>query len=200
MTTVIDDQVLLIGSWPENENGGAANGLLQKVALALPLLSWLVGIAVAYFGLHRFVVRHISALQHAMGRFAAGERNETPLALEAPPFEFAETETAFNHMANIVTRAEKQQRDDLQQKEVLLKEVHHRVKNNLQLMTSIINMLSREAEDGETRDTLAYLQQRIRGLATLHRTHFRTPEVTTVNGADLVRVVVEDVSQAVGFE
>jgi two-component sensor histidine kinase len=98
-------------------------------------------------------------------------------------------------MALIISEAEIRQHKDLQDKEVLLKEVHHRVKNNLQLIVSIMNMEMRNAETPEARRMLRGLQRRVRGLATLHRTLYASPDMTTVDGGELVRAVVEDVAQ-----
>nr|WP_280842514.1 sensor histidine kinase [Sagittula salina] len=97
-------------------------------------------------------------------------------------------------MALILTEAEARQEKDLRDKEVLLKEVHHRVKNNLQLIASIMNMQARSARSAEARHMLAGLQRRVRGLAMLHRTLYTTPDLTTVDSGDLIRTVVEDVS------
>ncbi len=200
VTSVIDEQVALVGSWPIRPSGGALNGLARQTAIGLPLLTWIAGVLVAYFGLRLLVIRHIEALRGAMGRFALGERGAEPLALETPPLELAEAEKAFNSMAQIITKAEERREADLRDKEVLLKEVHHRVKNNLQLIASIMNMQSRAAKTEETRETLAVLQQRVRGLAMLHRTLYTTPDLSTVNGADLMRMVADDVSRTIGAE
>ena len=131
-----------------------------------------------------------------MRRFALGERSAQSLRLDAPPGELADAERAFNRMALIISDAEARREADLRDKEVLLKEVHHRVKNNLQLIASIMNMQARNARSPETKQMLAGLQQRVRGLAMLHRTLYTTPELTTVDGADLIRTVVNDVTQA----
>ncbi|MEM9970353.1 MAG: sensor histidine kinase [Pseudomonadota bacterium] len=190
---LLGNEVALIGSWPADRIAGAIPGVRQLSTLIYPVLMWLVGISVAYFGLHRLVVRHIASLQAAMRRFALGERGEKALTLSGPPNELADVESAFNRMARTITEAENRREADLREKEVLLKEVHHRVKNNLQLITSIMNMKARSAKTPEVTSMLEGLQQRVRGLAMLHRTFYATPEVTTVDASELTRAVVEDV-------
>ena len=76
----------------------------------------------------------------------------------------------------------------------MLKEVHHRVKNNLQLIASIMNMQSRAAESEETKSTLSSLQRRVNSLAMLHRTLYTAPDTSTVDTAELIEAVVRDVS------
>jgi two-component sensor histidine kinase len=115
--------------------------------------------------------------------------------MDNPPEELRETERAFNRMVLLLAQAEAQQEQDLRDKEVLLREVHHRVKNNLQLVGSIMNMMARNARTPEARRMLESLQRRVRGLAMLHRTLYSTPEMTTVDGAEMLRALIGDVTQ-----
>lgn len=190
---MIDDVMVLVGSWPVDVANSSGEGPRARMAVIFPGLMWLAGIAVAFFGLQRLVVRHIRQLRSAMRQFALGERRQTLLQLDDPPEEIEEAQRAFNRMALILTEAEARQEKDLRDKEVLLKEVHHRVKNNLQMIASIMNMQARSARSSEARHMLAGLQRRVRGLAMLHRTLYTTPDLTTVNSEDLVRTVLADV-------
>ncbi|EBA08423.1 sensor histidine kinase [Sagittula stellata] len=191
---MIDDTLVLVGSWPMSVADTGGTGPRALTAVTFPALMWVTGIIVAFFGLQRMVVRHVRQLRSAMRKFALGERRDSYLELANPPEELEEAQRAFNRMALIISEAELRQERDLRDKEVLLKEVHHRVKNNLQLIASIMNMQSRSARSAEARHMLAGLQRRVRGLAMLHRTLYTTPNMTTVDSGDLVRTVVEDVS------
>ncbi|WP_425071675.1 sensor histidine kinase [Sagittula sp. S175] len=191
---MIDDVLVLVGSWPVSVANASGEGPRARMAVVFPALMWLAGIGVAFLGLQRLVVRHIRQLRSAMRQFALGERRQTYLQLVDPPEELEEAQRAFNRMALILTEAEARQEKDLRDKEVLLKEVHHRVKNNLQLIASIMNMQARSARSAEARHMLAGLQRRVRGLAMLHRTLYTTPDLTTVDSGDLVKTVVDDVT------
>ncbi|MEO1138175.1 MAG: sensor histidine kinase [Pseudomonadota bacterium] len=194
---IVERQVSVIGSLPLEKRfiGGFASQ--QAAALLFPFLIWACGLAVAYFGLQRMVLRHLRDLRSAMRKFALGEREGFPLHLTAPPEEFAEAERAFNRMAVIIADSEARQTEDLKDKEVLLKEVHHRVKNNLQLIASIMNMQLRIAQTDEAKSVLASLQRRVNGLAMLHRTLYSTPDLTTISSADLLEAVVKDISSII---
>ncbi|MGR3760264.1 sensor histidine kinase [Roseobacteraceae bacterium NS-SX3] len=189
---IIPGQVAVVGSWPF-ENALTAAGNPAAVTLAFPVLMWLAGIAVAVFGLQRMVIRHLSALRRAMRRYALGERENPRLKLESPPKEFEEAEQSFNRMVAILSEAERRREQDLQEKTVLLREVHHRVKNNLQLIASIMNMLGRGARTPEARRMLVQLQRRVRGLATIHRTLNTNPDVTTIGSRDLINELINEI-------
>ncbi|MEM8822955.1 MAG: histidine kinase dimerization/phosphoacceptor domain -containing protein [Pseudomonadota bacterium] len=194
VTETIANSYVVIGSWPQAAM--LTNGsLIQAVApLLFPVLMWFAGLAVAYFGVQRLVVRHLSQLRSAMRRFALGERDSDGLSLDEPPKEFGEVERAFNRMTMLLTEAEARQMTDLHDKEVLLREVHHRVKNNLQLIASIMNLQSRSARTDEARRVLENLQRRVRGLAMLHRSLYSAPETSLVDASDLISAVVRDAS------
>jgi PAS domain S-box-containing protein len=65
-------------------------------------------------------------------------------------------------------------RQSLQDKEALLREVHHRVKNNLQVITSLLRLESGRSELPQTKAVLDAMQGRIRSMALLHETLYRS--------------------------
>jgi two-component sensor histidine kinase len=73
---------------------------------------------------------------------------------------------------------------------VLLKEVHHRVKNNLQLIASILNMQIRQQRGEEARDVLRRVQDRVTSLATVHQHLYRTPALSALRGDRLLSEIV----------
>ncbi|WP_425038148.1 sensor histidine kinase [Primorskyibacter sp. S187A] len=191
---LVDETLYLVGSSVVVSAWQRALSPAWLSAITFPVLMWIAGVGVAIVGLQRLVLRHVRSLRTAMRRFALGERDGTKLHLEDASIEFEEAERAFNRMAFLVTEAEVRAQDDLRDKEVLLKEVHHRVKNNLQLIASIMNMQSRKATSLEAKNMLTGLQRRVRGLAMLHRTLYTTPDMTTINARDLIETVIAEAS------
>jgi|GEM_PF-1545080 len=75
----------------------------------------------------------------------------------------------------------------LAQKEALLGEVNHRIKNSLQLVASILNTDARRAGDGEVRERLEGAASRVRAVTSVHEMLYRSNEVKTVAFGDYLR-------------
>lgn len=191
---MIPGEVVVIGSWPVGEAIGGIGASSLWAPLIFPVAMWFAGISVAFVGVNTLVIQHIYRLRHAMRRFARGDRSDMKLAFDNPPREFEVLETSFNRMVRIITAAEEKSGEDLQEKTVLLREVHHRVKNNLQLIASIMNMHGRVAETPEARQLLSKLQRRVRGLATVHQTMNSTTQMTSVNSQSLLDQLINELA------
>ncbi|HPI23656.1 MAG TPA: sensor histidine kinase, partial [Spirochaetota bacterium] len=89
------------------------------------------------------------------------------------------------------TRSDERIRASLREKEVLLKEVHHRVKNNMQVIASMINLQFRDFEKTLARltpgDISRDLQGRIRSMAMIHEKLYQSGSFTSVNFGDYAR-------------
>lgn len=193
---MIENALFLVGSWPVSVLPTTKSRLQDTMAVLFPLLMWAAGLGVALFGMRWVVTNHVAELRSAMRRYALGERDSTPLAMKNPPIEMEEAQRAFNRMAILLSEAEVRREQDLKDKEVLLREVHHRVKNNLQHIASLLNMQLRKTTSTEVRHILSGLNKRVRGLAVLHRSLFNTPSTATVDAAELVKAVIVDLQSS----
>ena len=102
------------------------------------------------------------------------------------PGELVELADAYGMMVDTILQDEAEMEDMVHQKEVLLREVHHRVKNNLQLIASIMNMQMRQARTLEARDLMKSLHDRVMSLATVHRGLYQTSGLTDVRANELM--------------
>ncbi|MBK5927783.1 sensor histidine kinase [Rhodobaculum claviforme] len=178
-----------LGVWPAGAGAvGSAN--VGIAALVFPILMWVVSLGVAYFAVYRLVVRHIRRLNRQMRRFALGDRGAPPPVLSDAPSELRELSATFNKLARILARDEAELEASLAEKTVLLKEVHHRVKNNLQLIASILNLQVRQVRDPAARRVLHSVQDRVLGLATIHRSLYQSERLAAVRADRLVDEIV----------
>jgi PAS domain S-box-containing protein len=84
----------------------------------------------------------------------------------------------------------------LREKEVLLKEIHHRVKNNLQVITSLINMQIRKIENVLAKDALLECQSRIQAIALIHEKLYQSTDYGRVTFAEYAQSLVHDIFRA----
>ncbi|HAM97693.1 MAG TPA: hypothetical protein DCQ26_03710 [Marinilabiliales bacterium] len=78
-------------------------------------------------------------------------------------------------------------------KEVLIKEIHHRVKNNLQIISSIINLQSMRIKDKATQEIFEEMQRRILAISSIHQKLYQSDSVTSINMKDYLSEVVDSI-------
>jgi PAS domain S-box-containing protein len=94
--------------------------------------------------------------------------------------------------------ADQKIRDSLKEKEVLLKEIHHRVKNNLQIIHSLLNMQSRRSKDPRILDALRESQNRVRTMALIHERLYRSTDLSEIDFKDYISRLVGELYLSFG--
>jgi len=81
----------------------------------------------------------------------------------------------------------------LKEKEVLLREIHHRVKNNLQIISSLLSLQRLQVEDPQTADILWECQGRVRAMAMIHENIYQSQDIGRINFKNYVEMLLYDI-------
>ncbi len=188
------DDIFSVSSWPANRASGTITAS-QLLMLLLPLVMWALAVVVAYFAVDRFALRHVVYLDRLVSAYARSERGLRAQGVRDAPLEFAKLGESFDRMAQEIENREDALRGSVTEKETLLKEVYHRVKNNLQMVCSLVNLQLRDAQNEHEREGLLRLQDRVHGLATVHQ---RLSEAEQVNAVRVDSLLEEIATSAKG--
>lgn len=94
--------------------------------------------------------------------------------------------------------AEKQIKKSLKEKEVLLQEIHHRVKNNLAIISSLLELQSSTIQDKQTRSALLESKNRINVMARIHEHLYSSQDLVSIDMKYYIQGIVDYLSQSFG--
>lgn len=95
--------------------------------------------------------------------------------------------------------AEEQVKASLKEKEVLLQEIHHRVKNNMTVITSLLELQSRKIEDRQYKDIFSNSINRIKSMALIHEKLYRSDDLAKVNFKDYLKTMLNSMLLSYGL-
>lgn len=186
--------VLTIASPTKQELRALSVFVIRVIGIVLLLGLGLVAVSV---GANMLVVAPLQRLTGAVTTWRrAGDydAHETRLM----PVELRELSRAFTQATRSLALHERTLREAEIKQELLIKEIHHRVKNNLQIIASLLNLQANRIRQPEARAEFASARDRVRALATLHRYLYSEGDLQTLNMRSFLQELCTQLFQAIG--
>jgi two-component sensor histidine kinase len=98
-------------------------------------------------------------------------------------------------MANDITerfKAEEAIKKSLEEKQILLKEIHHRVKNNLQIICSLFNLQSKYIKNKQVLNILKQSQNRVRSMALIHEILYQSKDFARIDLPQYIKKLINE--------
>ncbi len=185
---------LIVGSDAAAEHRSARRILLVRAAwLGLLVLLGLCGLVL---GVRRAVVEPLRLLGLAVGGWRSTGRFVAPAS--ALPVEVGALCDSFHAATAALSQREAELARAVEQQELAMQEIHHRVKNNLQIVASLLNLQASRIRLPEAKAEFQSARDRVRALATLHRHLYAHGEVHTINMRSFLVELCGQLFQAMG--
>ena len=166
-------------------------------ALLLPILAFTLTLAAVWAVAERGMVRWIAYLRRIALIYGRGRYGVHPVRAQAAAPEIRDLAEALDAMAGALAARDVALKAMLAQKDLLMREIHHRVRNNLQVISSLLSLQQRALTDPAARAAMSDTRQRIAALALIYRALYQGDELHRV---DLGEFLEELIAQLVASD
>jgi two-component sensor histidine kinase len=186
----------LLIAYPASDDLITARGVLINRALQLALFT-LLGLSAVAIGANGALVAPLNALDRKVqdwrrtGTFDGTDIAAAPLEVRALCSSFHDAALGLAEQAARLDKAAEKQA-------LLMREIHHRVKNNLQIVASLLNLQAARIRAPEARAEFAAARDRVRALATLHRHLYSQGELTSIEMSSFLTELCGQLLDAMG--
>lgn len=160
----------------------------ELVAILLPVLMWAAAAAIGWLVVDRVLIRPLRDLERQVSAYQPGTILDPHSDADSAE-ELRQLGETFHTITQMIASHEAALADGLEKQTKLTREVHHRVKNNLQVIASLINLHARSAESMAVSRAYASIQRRVDALSVVHRNHFA--ELEENHGVELRKLIGE---------
>jgi two-component sensor histidine kinase len=166
-----------------------AMNLTEILIVLTPILMWLWASVVGWIIVQRLLLRPLKRIQKTISAYKPGDQAVDLPTVSTPAAEIGALGQAFAQVTRTVARHEAELEAAVVRQTRLVREVHHRVKNNLQVVASLLNLHSRGSPNEEVAAAYASIQRRVDALAVVHRNHYA--ELEENRGVALKSLITE---------
>lgn len=149
--------------------------------VAIPVILTAITLLIVWLATDRVSLRWIRKLRAVALAHGRGSSDVRAREIEVAPLEYRELGEALNSMAEAIEQRQSRLLSALAGRELLLREIHHRVKNNLQIIISLFNLLARNAEDEATKLLIRDMLARVESLALVHHAAYQSDDVQLIS-------------------
>ena len=144
----------------------------ELLLILLPVVMWVAAAVIGWLIVDRLLLKPLVRMQRAVASYRPGDQRLDLPFIATPAREIGELGEAFDQVTRTVARHEADLEAAVDRQTRLVREVHHRVKNNLQVVASLLNLHSRSSPNDEVAAAYASIQRRVDALAVVHRNHY----------------------------
>jgi two-component sensor histidine kinase len=174
-----DIDVSVLVSFPQSIAFASADKEFWSVVARIAVV-WVLTLAAAWFVTDKMITRPVRSVIRSASAIRRGDLATRP-AIPKADSELKQLAVMFTEMADRVEEREVSLRQAVKEREALLREVHHRVKNNLQIITSLLNMQMSDKRSAAVAGQLLDAKTRIRALGIVHDQLYRKTDLTSVD-------------------
>ena len=166
----------------------------SPVSLALIAATSIVA---AVVGVEIVVIRPLRNVRQAIDAWRIGQPFDSRVDRSLPS-ELRAFSLSFKRATRRLVRREAELRDAIARQELAMQEVHHRVKNNLQIVASLLNLQASRIRSPAIQAEFKSARNRVTALTTVHRHLYAYGEVQTINMRAFLLELCEQLFQAMG--
>jgi two-component system, sensor histidine kinase PdtaS len=152
--------------------GAAPITAAELLTILLPVMMWIGAGAIGWLIVNRLLLRPLVRMQEVVSAYKPGDRALDLPTIATPAREIGALGQAFDRVTRTVAQHEADLEAAVTRQTRLVREVHHRVKNNLQVVASLLNLHSRGSKNEDVAAAYASIQRRVDALAVVHRNHY----------------------------
>jgi two-component sensor histidine kinase len=170
-------------------------------SVVLPASAILLAALSLWWAIEGVVIKYLRRLQRVVRIYGAGRYalNDEETIRNAPD-EISELAKGLAAMSNRILERETDLENALAVRDGAIKEVHHRVKNNLQIVSSFLSLEARASRSKETQTVLAKARTRISALSIVHQTLYQHERLDVVALAPFLETLLEHLDAALGLQ
>jgi two-component sensor histidine kinase len=195
VTPLISERLDLVDAIPIAElEAQAFHSALPRMVAPLAVLA--VALVAAYVAMDRLVLRHLLHLARITRAFGRGRLTVRPNLPADAPREIAALADDLAATADVLQTRQTELEAAVKANRLLLMEVYHRVKNNLQMVGSFVSLQARRARDPASRAALEPIRARVHAMSLVHEMLYRSADLETVSLDGLLAEVARSIVNA----